>query len=404
MMDKKLNAAVFRRMTLFLFIAVVNILIVVPCGIQPGFCLGPPKTPAPNAERLFEAAEKAARSNEQEAIRLYKERLVIKPDAWDARTALGGLYEKSGRLPEAIGEYQRYWGGTKTKEACILLAKSLSRADFRFDAASVAEEGAKRYPADLDLQLLTGEMFLKINAGKRAIPYLQTVLKAKPDNAANMSFLGKAYELDNNLSDAFKHYSLALKINLKEDMAVQGLKRLRGNAVKTGMLLFFPPDGWLHSGHNILNTTTGQTILIDVKKGKTSKKTAEELAAGVTPMSMFNKTSDIPDATLKALAEQAAKETKRNVAVGEIREKLGAIGMPRYTMKSETIEGPYKSIMVHAYTKGANINEQFSRYVVSLSDEENTISFLSDTGEPDPKTKAFLKNLTGRLIPAEGGK
>jgi thioredoxin-like negative regulator of GroEL len=402
MMKKKPHLFVSGYVKTLFLITVTCLVIMVSGDGRTAFCSEPPKPPPPNAEKLFQDAEKTAYSNEQEAIRLYKEGLSHKPDDWKARAALGGLYEKTGRLPEAIGEYQKYWTGTKTKKACVLFSRALSKAKFMFDAASVAEEGAKKFPSDPDLQLMAGEMFLNINAGKRAIPYLQSALKSKPGDAAGLSLLGKAYELDGNLAEAFKQYSLVLTINPKDNTAAEGRKRLKDRSVKAGRLLLFLPGGWLYSGRDILNLSTGQTILIDVKKGKTPKETAEQFAAGATPVSMFNRKPAVTDETLKYLAEQASKETKRNVTIEEIRTKLKAV-TPGYTMETETI-GPYKSILVHAFTDGAGMSEQFSRYVVSLTDGDSIISFLSDTGKPDPKTKDFMKGLTGRLIPEEGGK
>jgi predicted Zn-dependent protease len=146
------------------------------------------------ADDFFNEAQTLLQKNPGEAVRLLKQGLAMKPGALPERHQLATLYENQKQWNLAIAEYEIVNCTTGTAESFLKLANALASAGYTVEGAIKAEEGAKKYPSQEELQLLAGEQLAAAGQGKKATPYLQHAARSAPKKAHIHTLLGQIYD------------------------------------------------------------------------------------------------------------------------------------------------------------------------------------------------------------------
>jgi tetratricopeptide (TPR) repeat protein len=130
-----------------------------------------------------------------EGLQVVQQFVDAHPKSVDARTSLGQLLEKAGRVRDAQAQYEKV---ITERPSAISAAMQLARIHLdnggSLDAALDLSLGVSRQlPNNPDVNDLVGTIYVRKRFPSSALPYFEQAVRLKPDNAAYRYHLGFAY-------------------------------------------------------------------------------------------------------------------------------------------------------------------------------------------------------------------
>lgn len=143
---------------------------------------------------IYRAAKHLSESNEDEAIREFKNALAFEPQNATARTYLGKIYQSQGNIEEAITEFKRVAQYDRTSvDARNNLGNAYLQAE-QYDSAEVEFKLAARLnPADPLADYTLGMMYTQIDRFGEAEAQFSKVAKISPGDGNVPYSLGVLY-------------------------------------------------------------------------------------------------------------------------------------------------------------------------------------------------------------------
>ena len=241
-----------------------------------------------NAYALFKDAASVSEKTPDEAMRLYRRALQLKPDAPAERRKFAQLLEKQGKLNEAVGEYEALNSATGSAESFTDLVRVLEKAGLYNSAASVALNGAMKFPDNAGLTISTGELLLKTNRIDMALGFLKKAVQKMPDNRKILFLLGQAYEKKDMPSDALRAY-LKSAGNAEQIVELKdAIKKLAARAIVIDNIRVFLPKGWIQDKNNFINIVEQQRVVIEGHVAGNINDIALNTVRGQMPAGMFS--------------------------------------------------------------------------------------------------------------------
>jgi len=114
------------------------------------------------------------------------------PEPEDLLLQLCGLYVEKDMTEKAIGTLE-LCKSCSTAPYYLLLATAYQKRKLYASADEKAQLGLKKYPNDIPLLMLLSDIARQTNQTNRAVAYLETVLKTRPDNSAAALSLAKLF-------------------------------------------------------------------------------------------------------------------------------------------------------------------------------------------------------------------
>ncbi len=146
------------------------------------------------------------------------------PDAWNN---LGVLATREGRIPEAIGYFQR----ALTLNANHLLSLDNLGSAYRVqkqweDARKILERALAVAPDDPEANYSLGMVYAQTSDTSRAYEHLQRALKARPDYPEALNNMGVLYLVTHRRDDAVASFEKCIRIAPAFDQAYLNLARV----------------------------------------------------------------------------------------------------------------------------------------------------------------------------------
>ena len=362
--------------------------------------------PMKRAEDYFKEAKLKAETKSDEAIRLYRQGLLLKPDEWQVHAYMGALYEKAGLFVLALPEYELVNRRLPTVESSIDYARALGLTGHSLDSAMVAESGAKKFTDNFNLQLMAGERLMEAGLHVRAITYLVKAVLLKPDSAEASALLGAAYVVAGKPAQGLNAFDKALSSTQTSKSAFEGKKQLLARAMKCRGFLLFPPPEWMASGDSLINYRNGQKIHVFYSDEGEIKEVAVSLATRDIPQGLFeNKTLDE--------GAIAAKIEYHKTALGKslTRAEILAMGRPKEVpFAVKTVETPEGHRFPSALACASFAWEQKTIHcscVLTIKTGNHLVSFITKDDKPVAESRAILEWLPDAIllysVDGEGG-
>ena len=164
----------------------------------------------------------------QDAIEQYNETLQIKPDYAEAHYNLGNAFLQVGRVQDAIGHYERALQITPDyMEADNNLAFALLQAGKVNEAIARLEQSARISPDSVNAHYNLGNAYLQAGRPREAIGHYEQAVRLNPDYTAAHVNLGFALAQRGKFEEAARHWEIALRLDPGNQSAQRGLQRVR---------------------------------------------------------------------------------------------------------------------------------------------------------------------------------
>jgi tetratricopeptide (TPR) repeat protein len=148
-----------------------------------------------------------------EAMEQYELALQIKPDLADTHYNLGNALLQMGRLPEAMEQYEQ---ALRLKPDYVLaynnLGDALQQAERLPEAMEQYEQALRLKPEDAETHYNLGHTLLLSGRAPEAIQQFELALQIKPDDAETHYYLGNALFRAGRSPEAIDQYEQALSI------------------------------------------------------------------------------------------------------------------------------------------------------------------------------------------------
>jgi tetratricopeptide (TPR) repeat protein len=143
----------------------------------------------------------------QEQVRLY-------PDNAGVHLILGDLYEKRGRIDEAIVSFKEAVRlNPNNADIHMVLGHAYTKADQYRDAIASIKEAIRIRPNHSDTHYFLGMVYEKLSKYQEAIASYKEAIRINPDHVKALRSIGFAYEFMGRNNKAIAAYKEALRIN-----------------------------------------------------------------------------------------------------------------------------------------------------------------------------------------------
>jgi tetratricopeptide (TPR) repeat protein len=150
------------------------------------------------------------------------------PDRPDLALIRGDLYERTGRLREAMGSYERAVAASPTDvELMRHLGSVYQRLGDRQSAAEVYASALQHAPADIGLLIALGNVLRELDRHGEARPRYRSAIDAGAKRVDAFIGLGLSAEALNRVKESRLAYRNALLLDPGNAVALAGLQRIR---------------------------------------------------------------------------------------------------------------------------------------------------------------------------------
>ncbi len=289
----------------------------------PSFGVAEPK----EAEEFFKEAKRLEPSDPLAAIRLYREGMILKPDAWQERKQIAVLYEKQQQWGLALAEYEAVNKVTGSVESFADLSRIFDKAGYPRAAAVTAREGFAKHTSQQHFLLISGEIFLKIGAETEALAVLQEYVKLKPEDGKAFFLLGSLHEKAGRFTDALYAYIRAREL-LNNDINVSdAVKRIQARTVTVDGLTLIPPQGWLPDKNGLTNIKNGERIKVGAIASGDPAAIALKVAREAMPEGLF------ADEAMKSYEQMKKKREEMIKADPESGKQIESVPVPLFNTR-----------------------------------------------------------------------
>jgi|GEM_PF-4593240 len=154
----------------------------------------------------------------------YKKAISIDPEYIEARLALAGLHEKYNAYTNALKQYRMIMGiDSQRKDVLMKLGELNLMLDQPQQATKDMAKFVKKFPKDVDVQLLYGKAFYLSNELRDARKILSQVILLDRNQSRAHTYLGLIYEKEDKPERAKRAFENAIAINPKDALAYHGL-------------------------------------------------------------------------------------------------------------------------------------------------------------------------------------
>ena len=151
--------------------------------------------------------------NSDKAIKILNKVIKKYPNSIAAHKKLASIYEKEGKIDDAIREYEIALGTNYDSQIYVKIGKLYKQNGKNWEAKSVFEDILKEEPNNYDASISLGEILYEENELKNAVQVYNNILKYYPNDFDLHYALGMTYTLLNDFQKAKECYEMAAKIN-----------------------------------------------------------------------------------------------------------------------------------------------------------------------------------------------
>ncbi len=343
-----------------------------------------------DAASFFQEAGKSASGDPDSSIRLYRQGLLLKPDAYVARKELANLLEKKGQWNPALAEYEVIHKTALSVESYTDLVRILDKAGYLRAAASEARKAFEKYPVQSQFLLQAGELFHKAGDEAAASAALQEYLKLKPEDGQALMTLGAVFEKIQKTTDALRVYLRAEKVMKDDKNLADALKRLRTGTAVLGGLTVFLPDGWIAEKDAAVHLQGGERVTVAVKTSGGPTVHALVTAREAMPREPFSTEALKQNEQMKKMRQELTKLDP------EAAKKMPGPPMPLYNQGDfPGIKGAKKALLS---TSDSFVPGMESAVAVAVPSGGKIYVFLWQAARPVTDGEKLLKFLISQTV------